>query len=409
MADTIYGGRIDNSFDQILLESFCSTFFTPAAFGPKFNFIASTENPLTCDGITMDDFNTWAANLPVVQSPEWLGLPSTATEMVLIQRANRTMERLIKIQNVFLEESTDDKSRGGSSSPARGQSVGKEETGARWAQKLLKSLQVWQDIIGKATFKPVPITSSTSIALALKRESSVGEKLLEKVRLDITEMMDVCRGTLKPNNYHRTLIEAFSKELVPSSWNRYTVPPSLTLRTWLLDFKLRLDRLQGLLAVKEAELHKHPIHMGSLFFPEAFLTATRQSVARHNNLALEKLELQLLLFSTPADAPAPKESDITLVGLTLFSAQLNKQDIISPIAEKRVATSQVPLARLTWQTKEAVTERLKGAAVADFPLYLSADRVTNLGKITLPVDTKVPMESWYQRGSCLTIWSADEK
>ena len=82
---------------------------------------------------------------------------------------------------------------------------------------------------------------------------------------------------------------------MPKAWLLYKVPEGVPVSTWIKDFSLRVQQLQAI------ELHitgGKPIPglrvwMGGLFVPEAFITATRQSVAQANNWALEKLSLEL--------------------------------------------------------------------------------------------------------------------
>ena len=416
VAETVYGGRIDNAFDQALLRSFCDSFFRPEAFDPRFNFVSSTASPISCDGITLEDFQKWVKDLPMVQSPEWLGLPATATEMVLIQRADATLSRLTKIQNLFVDEGGDksdeaagEKQRGGGRS-AGGAGGSSDEAGgsAAWAKKLLKSLVVYQDIIAKVKFAAPKTTSATPIALALRREGATAARLLERVTRDLSELTEVCKGTLKPSNHHRGLIDAFSKELVPSSWKLY-VTPNIGLRAWLVDFSNRLTRLGALLAVKEGEIHLSKVHMGYLLFPEAFLTATRQAAARLNNFALEQLDMLVTLYESEASLPPASPADITLVGITLHSAALGANGTISPISDGRTARTAVPVARLTWALKKKGAAKEKEGATIDLPLYLSDERSVALGVVPEPVDASVPAHAWYQLGVCLTAWEAEEK
>lgn len=43
MSQCIYGGKIDNEFDQRLLASFLSNLFTPSSFDPEFQLVKSVD------------------------------------------------------------------------------------------------------------------------------------------------------------------------------------------------------------------------------------------------------------------------------------------------------------------------------------------------------------------------------
>lgn len=82
---------------------------------------------------------------------------------------------------------------------------------------------------------------------------------------------------------------------LPKAWNRYKVPEGIPANQWVIDFSQRIKQLDEIERhiVGGAPLQKMPIWLGGLFVPEAFITATRQSVAQANSWPLEKLLLQL--------------------------------------------------------------------------------------------------------------------
>ena len=53
-----------------------------------------------------------------------------------------------------------------------------------------------------------------------EREVNHGYKLLNDMRADLLEIMDVCEGNRKQTNDIRLMINELVKGLVPTSWNR---------------------------------------------------------------------------------------------------------------------------------------------------------------------------------------------
>lgn len=96
-----------------------------------------------------------------------------------------------------------------------------------------------------------------------------GARLLQDVRSDLNDVVEVCEVKRKQTNYLRSLISdlakgqhllqynfnltlthtlstllPFSLGIIPRSWRRYTVPAGLTVIQWVTDFSDRVKQLQ---------------------------------------------------------------------------------------------------------------------------------------------------------------------
>ncbi|XP_023254112.1 cytoplasmic dynein 1 heavy chain 1-like [Seriola lalandi dorsalis] len=86
MAQSIYGGRIDNEFDQRLLITFLDRIFTKGSFDSEFKLALKVDGHKDIkmpDGIRREEFMHWVEMLPDTQTPSWLGLPSNAEKVLL--------------------------------------------------------------------------------------------------------------------------------------------------------------------------------------------------------------------------------------------------------------------------------------------------------------------------------------
>lgn len=93
MSQCIYGGKIDNDYDQRLLVSFLSKLFTPRSFETDFALVANVDGTpgkhITMpDGVRRDHFLHWIEGLADRQTPSWLGLPNNAEKVLLTTRGN---------------------------------------------------------------------------------------------------------------------------------------------------------------------------------------------------------------------------------------------------------------------------------------------------------------------------------
>lgn len=126
------------------------------------------------------------------------------------------------------------------------------------------------------------------------------------MRRDLGDMIKVCQGELKQTNHLRTLMNDLTKGLrfcittmvadvltgtTPVHWCRYKVPKALSVSGWVVDFARRLTQLNRIAGLDK--LNDVEVWLGGLFFPEAYITATRQAVAHRKRWSLETLSLQL--------------------------------------------------------------------------------------------------------------------
>jgi dynein heavy chain 1 len=78
---------------------------------------------------------------------------------------------------------------------------------------------------------------------------------------------------------------------IPNDWRRYKVAKAMAVSGWMTNFARRLVQLDHI-----ASLDNHnniEVWLGGLFFPEAYITATRQAVAHRKKWSLETLYLRL--------------------------------------------------------------------------------------------------------------------
>jgi dynein heavy chain 1 len=78
---------------------------------------------------------------------------------------------------------------------------------------------------------------------------------------------------------------------IPDHWRRYKVNKSMAVSAWVANFARRLAQLGNIASLDN--LNNTEVWLGGLFFPEAYITATRQAVAHRKKWSLETLHLRL--------------------------------------------------------------------------------------------------------------------
>eukprot|EP00049_Salpingoeca_infusionum_P026814 m.28080 g.28080 ORF g.28080 m.28080 type:complete len:4577 (+) comp9012_c0_seq1:144-13874(+) len=390
LSKSVYGGRIDNDIDQRLLEAFVGNFFTPKSFLSKFAFVeadASTSTPCIKppSGTSKAEVLSWADSLPAVQLPTWLGLPANAERVLLASRATLLATNTMHLQTTEDDggEDEDDTSADGSSAtPA-------------WMRQLLQTANEWLGLL------PTNLGSLERTAEAIKdplfrffdREAGIGKKLLESVRKDLGNVIKCCEGELKQTNFLRDLMKVLLQGGVPKAWLRYKVPDGLNVAQWIVDFSLRIKQLNDVVThiSSSKPIPDINVWLGGLFVPEAFITATRQSVAQRNEWPLEALVLELNVRSSLSDIPADMSNSFRVTNVRIEGATC-KQHSFSLVDD---ANTMHPLSILKWTFNESGASKF--SKVVNVPLYLNAARSNIICTIDFEPQGATPSE-FYRRG-----------
>ncbi|RXW18442.1 hypothetical protein EST38_g7401 [Candolleomyces aberdarensis] len=376
---SVYGGRVDSDFDQRILDSFVDSLFTPAAYNVDFELVPSVagEQLLTSpDGTKLEHFLSWVQSLPDREPPSWLSLPPTAERVIAVAQGNELLSKLRKMRML-----ADDDDEAGAATTTKSQ--GSQQPA--WMRSLLERCKEWLDLLPQKfnMLPPQPAEHQDPLYRLFAREGSIGRKLLDQVRKDLADVVKVCRGELKQTNHLRTLISSLTKGTIPDHWRRYKVSKSMGVSGWIANFARRLKQLDDIASLDS--LSNVEVWLGGLFFPEAFITATRQAVAHRKKWSLETLSLCLDI------GRVNDPSAFVVDGLALEGASwMNDQLMLNDGEMVKLNPSQI-----RWVQSD---EADKGV---NLPVYLNSDRADVLFTINLPFDRSAgPLVS--MRAVCLT-------
>ncbi|KAL7751554.1 dynein heavy chain [Sorochytrium milnesiophthora] len=391
LKETIYGGRIDNDFDQRVLNSFVDRLFVPATYSPSFALVDSATDRLTVpEGTKLEHFVKWAEALPEHEPSSWLGLPNHAEKIISVMKGYEMLSKVYKMRS--LEEDDD------TVYDVEQDKVNSAQQPA-WMRTVHAQVEQWLAAL------PEDITAisnldqqSSPLVRFFVRENILASRMLQLLRTDLQQLQRVCRDGSKQTNRARSLLDSLAKGAIPREWLSYRVPKNMQLSQWFEDLLRRFQQTDAVAqsASVRPNLEDVRVSLGRLFHPEAYITATRQYFAQKNQWSLEELQLSLAI----GEAQAGK--GFVLDGLRVEGcAWQNNQLVLS----SNVSDS-LPATQLCWthRTKQQANDGEQH--LGTLPVYLNKDRSHVLFTAQLALDPQLTAHSIIQRGVAL-IASSD--
>ncbi|OWR44117.1 dynein heavy chain [Danaus plexippus plexippus] len=411
LSQCIYGGKIDNLFDQRLLHSFLCKLFTPRSFDADFALVANVDGAsgnqrhITMpDGNRRDHFLKWIEELSDRQTPSWLGLPNNAEKVLLTTQGSDLVSKLLKMQQLEDEEELAYNAASQDHDP---NSIVVEGDGRpAWMKILHETATSWLQLLPKElpTLRRSVENIKDPLYRFFEREVAAGASLLQQVLHDLRNVIAICQGEMKQTNETRAMVGSLVRGMLPSGWRRYAVARGCTVQQWIDDFARRVTQLatvSSTLADQGAKrLQSIPVWLGGLLNPEAYITATRQCVAQANSWSLEELNLQVTIPDpgTPTEN-AQMEWSFSVTGLKLQGATVKGNRLLLT----NTIMVDLPLVVLTW---------IRGAEPAGagqsltLPVYLNSARSELLFTVRLPIAAGQEPHAFYERGVALLTSTA---
>eukprot|EP00299_Pterocystis_sp_00344_P020371 c9990_g1_i1.p1 GENE.c9990_g1_i1~~c9990_g1_i1.p1 ORF type:complete len:1115 (+),score=381.76 c9990_g1_i1:489-3347(+) len=399
IGQSIYGGRVDNEYDQILLDSFLSRFLQPGAFGANFPL----SSPTTVEGSSKEeaaikmpnassyvDFVTFVRNLPDNEDPTWLGLPLFAERMLLTWRGENMIGKILKSQ------STPDAASGSSkTTPAKG-TAAPQQTKAVWFITLQPMLSQYLQSLPKSVTVATASgknDSANPMFRCFARESTAFSELLRITRSRFETLQEI--GTKQANTTapQRELIATIIKQSVPKEMRRY-VFAEMSLSEWIVDLNERLQSMENVVKAAPSFRKSEGVWVGGLMAPEAWATATRQNVAQTKKVSVGDLEMVMDMGDTTAAPDA-----FTVKGLVMEGAKFENGHLVPATT----ISCPLPPSRIRWITPQEA-HQLHTEDMLRIPVYLNNSRKELVFSCLVAASKDVPQSTWFQRGIALILW-----
>jgi dynein heavy chain 1, cytosolic len=372
----MYGGRIDNRFDDMVLSSLVKRLFVTESFDFNFELCKDVKAP---EGTTKSHFVKWVESLPTSNPPEWLGLPSSAEARLLEIQARHLISCYAKLRDE--EEDEDEEKRDTENTDV-----------TSWMRRACEFAKPWLNKL--PNLSPLSRDSGSidsPVFRCLNREVELGIALLETVREDLSSVCNAIQESAKISNRCRSVMRDLSKGMLPSLWRKSTFSSShiVTPEPWISDLVRRVNQLVEF--GKTTNWISNSIWLGGLASPEAFLTATRQEAAKSKQCSLQDLHLSLSLGSGEG---------FSFKGLILEGAGWDGSVLV--LSDK--TSTVLPSVRFTWtKTKPDVPS---GTIALEVPSYLNASRDEVIFTVTFYAKADQPEHVWRQRGVAMICWSS---
>jgi len=469
LESALYGGRMDNEFDQARLSAFVRSVFTKDAFDLNFPLSkvfesseAGAGKPLfqVPDCTDHAGFSKWIDALPddSVKNPVVLGLPSDAERMLLEEQALRITKQLGTLQdqqaarNEVLQQAKAAAAAAAAAfdTQADSQGPGAASVIPKWMLELRELVERWLEVVPPiGTLKtlqqcqpPKPALAHLTPELALiqlfkhplframHREVNGWISLLKLVVTDLKEMLGVLSGTGRSNNNVRMLFSHIHRNEVPITWKKLYPPlKPLAASVWIEDFVQRIAQMQKLSCIPIENLGQNAIWLGGMMSPEAFVAATRQSVAQNQGWSLEQTQLKVIVQDgtqqndSSADADSYLFDGVRLAGAIWKPASGGQKAGLS-IDPDNSGCAMPPL-RFQWvkiteeqfaEAAQAAASGITGAAAAfaagkdvltvQTPIYLDRSRKVFILPVRIPCPDTIPTIVWAQRSTSLILWNS---
>ncbi|KAJ3827585.1 dynein [Lentinula raphanica] len=218
------------------------------------------------------------------------------------------------------------------------------------------------------------------------REGAICRRLLGQVQRDLSDVVKVCQGELKQTNHLCSLVSSLTKGTIPNHWRIYKVPKAMAVSGWVANFAKWLTQLDSIAGVDN--LNNVEVWLDGLFYPEAYITATRQAVAHRKKWSLEMWNL-ILDIERVNDPGAFIIDGLALEGASWATDKLmlNNGEVV------QLNPSQI---RRWVQSDDTARGNL-----VNLPVYLNNDRSDMLFTVDLPFDSSAGLLA-ATRAACLT-------
>ncbi|XP_033122293.1 cytoplasmic dynein 2 heavy chain 1-like, partial [Anneissia japonica] len=382
--NAIYGGRVDNTFDLRVLQSYLTQYFNKDVLSggkARKKLTANISLPTTC---YYKDFTDLVANFPENDKPSFFGLPANIERSTQRFISGQVISQLKVLRRLDVEAGKFDKEK--------------------WSSELSPVLSLWkklnqgsQLIHAKVQLPTDKSGTEPPINSFILLEHYNAIQLVQYVHSTLASLSKVIRGSILLTSEVSALAMSLLNQEVPVTWQKKWDGPEDPIH-YLRTLVARTIALQGWVQkVQSNSLLSDTVDLSELFHPDTFLNALRQQTARESKSSMDGLKFVCKWAGgIPGTKQSVKIGGLQLEGCTFDGNMLTGNQPNSP------SVSSVPACTVAWVAKDT-SDPYSPSECISLPVYFSAEREKIVTKLTLPCGGN--QELWIQTGAALFLKS----
>jgi len=382
LAEINFGGRVTDALDKELLNTYTRVWFGDHMFSDKFNFASGYKIP---QGKTVQEYRDYIEQMPIVDSPEVMGLHPNADITYQTNFANAALGTIVSIQ-------PKESSGGGGET--------REQIVFRQADEMLEKLpdNFLPHEVKARLQKMGPIQPMN---IFLRQELDRMQRVITIVRSTLTDLKLAIDGTIIMSESLRDALNQMFDARVPAAWHKVSWDSS-TLGFWFTELLERHTQFHTWIF----EGRPNQFWLTGFFNPQGFLTAMRQEVTRAHTAKGWALDSVVLyndvtkMMTEDVTSPPPAEiGGVYVYGLFLDGAGWDRRNMKLLESPPKVLYTGLPVVHVyAINTKDQRDDKKGSINQYMCPVYKKPRRTDLTFIFKLILRTVQPADHWALRG-----------
>ncbi|CAH1986240.1 unnamed protein product [Acanthoscelides obtectus] len=363
----VYGGKIENIDDMDILEAYTRQYFSDEILSHRWKLF---DYDITLPNMAkFEEYVKCIKQIPIKDDPSIFGLPQNIDRAWEKQMSSSAVSEL---KNLSLCNTTSNK---------LDQNL--LQKGLTPFMNLWKKLNQGLDFI-RTTPDSNITASDPPLKIFLIEEFNNALNLIHMIHKNLSNLKKICKGGVTPEEKDSIVGKSLLKYETPKRWLSLWNGPKEPTR-FMRSVLTKTEEISKWKNEPIETLLQKPLALSSLFRPEAFLAAHKQTFARSRGVTLDELFLEANWRQVEQECLILR--DMVVEGGILENGMLKK---CRPDSE---STTSVSRCYISWTTKLSIEETDK----IEVPLYTTSDKQQKLAFFQVPIDRK-DKDKWIQAG-----------